>query len=181
MVSFNCWNGNNWYDGIDGMDMPTKNSFSSKPWNWTTGRPHEGTGCASCWSPLENMKSSCGNLKGCLVNMPLNQATDHQVEFGCFTATICQQSFMVRIDRDKWWSTSSIAKSGLLQSIPGLTLSPGIRVSTQLICLLALPADQRRLDDSSRLLASILQMLFLIPTQWQRHNTWYLLIGGPTG
>ena len=73
--------------------------------------------------------------------------------------------FMVRIDRDKWWSTSSIAKSGLLQSIPGLTLSPGIRVSTQLICLVALPADQRRLDDSSRLLASILQMLFLIPTQ----------------
>ena len=89
--------------------MPTKNCFSSKPWNWTTGRPHEGTGCASCRSPLENMKSSCGNLKGCLVNMPLNQATDHQVEFGCFTATICQQSFMVRIDRDKWWSTSSIA------------------------------------------------------------------------
>ena len=113
--------------------------------------------------------------------LPRHQATDHQVEFGCFTATICQQSFMVRIDRDKWWSTSSIAKSGLLQSIPGLTLSPGIRVSTQLICLLALPADQRRLDDSSRLLASILQMLFLIPTQWQRHNTWYLLIGGPTG
>ena len=169
MVSFNCWNGIDIIDIImelmgwnkgNRIGLPTKNSFSSKPWNWTTGRPHEGTGCASCRSPLENMKSSCGNLKGCLVNMPLNQATDHQVEFGCFTATICQQSFMVRIDRDKWWSTSSIAKSGLLQSIPGLTLSPGIRVSTQLICLLALPADQRRLDDSSRLLASILQMLF---------------------